>query len=74
MLVLSRRQNESIVIAGRIKVTISKIRGRQVHLCIEAPSDVSVLRSELIDSPRRSIVLGPFVVHHAGASSTMDER
>ncbi|MHB8973884.1 MAG: carbon storage regulator [Pirellulaceae bacterium] len=53
---------------------MSKIRGGQVHLCIEAPSDISVLRSELIDSPRRSIVLGPFVVHHAGATSAMGER
>lgn len=74
MLVLSRKQNESIVIAGHIKVTIFNIRGRQVRLGIEAPSDVSVLRSELIDSPGPSIVLGPFTIHRTGTTSATDAR
>ena len=47
MLVLSRHENEAIVIGGRIKVTVVEIRGHQIRLGIEAPKDVSVRRDEL---------------------------
>jgi len=47
MLVLSRHENEAIVIGGRIKVTVVKIRGHQIRLGIEAPKDVAVRRDEL---------------------------
>jgi len=47
MLVLSRHENEAIVIGGRIKVTVVEIRGHQIRLGIEAPTDVSVWREEL---------------------------
>ena len=47
MLVLSRHQNEAIVIGGRIKVTVVEISGHQVRLGIEAPKDVTVWREEL---------------------------
>jgi carbon storage regulator len=47
MLVLGRKENESIVIDGNIKVTILAIRGSQIRLGIEAPKDVSVWREEL---------------------------
>ncbi len=50
MLVLSRKRQETIVIDGRIKVTIIQVRGNQVRLGVEAPQDVSILRSELEDS------------------------
>lgn len=49
MLVLSRKEGESIVIAGNIVVTIKKIDGRQVKVEIEAPQDVSVNRKEIQD-------------------------
>jgi len=48
MLVLSRRENESIVIDGEIVVTVLEIRGRKISLGIEAPKDVSVWREELL--------------------------
>jgi carbon storage regulator len=47
MLVLSRRSNESIVIAGDITVTILEIRGDQVRLGIDAPRSVTVHREEV---------------------------
>ena len=48
MLVLSRRQDESLLIAGNIRVTILKSRGREVRLGIEAPSEIPILRAELV--------------------------
>jgi carbon storage regulator len=47
MLVLSRKENESIVIEGHIKVTVVEIRGDKIRLGIEAPRDVAVWREEL---------------------------
>ncbi len=50
MLVLSRHENEAIVIGGCIKVTVVEIRGQQIRLGIEAPKDVPVRRKELVAS------------------------
>lgn len=47
MLVLSRKEGESIVIDGGIRVFITKIKGNQVRIGIEAPAEVSVRRSEI---------------------------
>ncbi len=48
MLVLSRKLNEKIVIDGGIVVTVVKIDRNQVRLGIEAPSDVLIVRDELV--------------------------
>jgi len=47
MLVLSRRETESIVIDGRIEVTIVDIRGKRVRVGITAPEDITVHRKEV---------------------------
>lgn len=47
MLVLSRKEEEKIVIDGRIKITVLKIDGNCVRIGIDAPKDVTILRSEL---------------------------
>jgi carbon storage regulator CsrA len=53
MLVLSRKQNESIVIGGskgfesRMKLTVIGIKGRTVKLGIEVANDVPVHRLEI---------------------------
>lgn len=47
MLVLSRRQQEGIVIGQNIRVTILEVRGNRIRLGIEAPSAVTVRRLEL---------------------------
>ncbi len=47
MLVLSRRQGESIVIGGEIVVTVIEVRGGQVRLGIDAPRSIDVHREEI---------------------------
>ncbi len=47
MLVLSRKEGESLTIDGRITVTVTKLAGGKVRLGIEAPKEVTILRSEL---------------------------
>jgi len=48
MLVLSRKQNEQIIIGDNIRITVVAIRGNQVRLGFEAPRDVSIQRQELV--------------------------
>lgn len=47
MLILTRKLGESITIGDSIRVSVLGIRGRQVRLGIEAPSDVVVHREEI---------------------------
>ena len=47
MLILTRKLGESITIGDKIRVSVLGIRGRQVRLGIEAPSDVVVHREEI---------------------------
>ncbi len=47
MLVLSRKQNQEIIIGDNIKITVVKMKGNTVRLGIEAPREVNVLRGEL---------------------------
>lgn len=47
MLVLARRQGESLELTGGIKVTVVTLRPGQVRIGITAPRDVRVWRSEL---------------------------
>lgn len=59
MLVLSRKKNEEVVIAGNIRVVIVEIRGDKVRLGIEAPKDIDVHRKEVLEAilagiPKRS--------------------
>lgn len=49
MLILTRRPGESIQVGEDIEISILEIRGNQVRIGINAPSDVLVLRSELVE-------------------------
>jgi carbon storage regulator len=63
MLVLSRKENESIKIGDSITVKVVAIRGNKVRLAIDAPPEVPVDREEVrrrIDQeqrPQRAIIL-----------------
>ncbi len=46
MLVLSRKVSRQILVGSDISITVVKIEGHHVRLGIQAPADVSILRSE----------------------------
>jgi len=56
MLVLSRRENESIVVGDRITVKVVRIRGNRVRRAVEAPEETRVVRRELVDPAVAKIV------------------
>jgi carbon storage regulator len=47
MLVLTRKTGESITIGDDIRIFIQEVRGNQVKIGIQAPSDVAVHREEI---------------------------
>jgi carbon storage regulator len=47
MLVLSRRINQTIVIAGHVRVTVLAITPNRVELGVEAPLQIAVDREEI---------------------------
>jgi carbon storage regulator len=47
MLVLSRRLNQTIVIGGRVRVTVLAITANRVELGVEAPLQIAVDREEI---------------------------
>ncbi len=62
MLVLSRKQGQSIVIGDGVIITVKEIRGRNVRLAIETPDNVQVLRMEIheaiVEENRRAAQAG----------------
>jgi carbon storage regulator len=53
MLVLSRQNDEVIMIGDDIKITVVEIRGDKVRLGFEAPPDVAVHRLEVYESIKK---------------------
>lgn len=47
MLVLTRKNQETIMIGDDIKVTISEIRGDSVKIAIDAPKKIKIYRAEI---------------------------
>lgn len=48
MLVLSRRQGETIKIGREISIAVNWIRGNVVSLAVQAPREIPVVRGELV--------------------------
>lgn len=48
MLILSRKNQQKLVINKNIVITVTKIRGGRVRLGVDAPKDVTVQRGELV--------------------------
>jgi len=48
MLVLTRKLQEKIRIGDQVTITVLRMKGKAVRLGIEAPTDVAVIRGELI--------------------------
>lgn len=65
MLVLSRKNNQSVVVGGAsgieplFKVTVLGIRGSSVRLGFEADGDVPVHRAELWNRIRADVIRDP---------------
>lgn len=57
MLVLSRKKDEQIIIAGHVVVTVVEIRGDKVWIGVEAPREISVHRREVWDAIQRESLL-----------------
>jgi carbon storage regulator len=47
MLVLSRKVDQAIVIAGKVRVVVAAVRGESVRLGVQAPRDITVDREEI---------------------------
>jgi len=47
MLVLNRKEGESLIIDDDIKVVVLKVKGRQVKIGIQAPRDTKIAREEI---------------------------
>ena len=56
MLILTRRINETLVIDGKIEVTVLDTRGNQVRIGIAAPRDVIVHRKEILEKKQKQKV------------------
>ena len=50
MLVLHRKKGESLIIDDNIRITIVDISGEKVKIAVEAPKEIPVLRSELVNA------------------------
>ncbi len=48
MLVLTRKTDDSIIIGDNITITIVSVEGGVVKLGIDAPKEISIIRSELL--------------------------
>ncbi len=49
MLILTRKVGESITIGDQIKIYVIDLKGKQVRLGIEAPTETTVHRSEVYE-------------------------
>jgi carbon storage regulator len=49
MLILSRREGDSIIIGDGIRLVVLSVDRRGVRLGIEAPPDVRILREEIVN-------------------------
>lgn len=49
VLILTRRQNETLMIGDDITVTVLGVKGAQVRLGVNAPKDVAVHREEIFE-------------------------
>ncbi len=56
MLILTRSQNESIIINDDIKITVISDRHGQVKLGIDAPEDVEIWREEIYTKMQNDLI------------------
>ncbi len=78
MLVLTRKPQEKIRIGDDITITVIKTKGKTVRIGIEAPSDVNVLRGELVfdneSENSDSVQETASSAHHNRVEKVMDQQ
>ena len=47
MLILTRKQNESIIIGDNIEIVVTRVSGNKVRIGVAAPRDIAVYRKEI---------------------------
>jgi len=73
MLIVTRKQDEEVVIEGRITVRVVEIRGNRIRLGIEAPSDAKILRQELLTTaPSPEVSPGEFAGNVPAAAPRLE--
>lgn len=50
MLVVTRKTDESLIIADNIEITVLEVSKDKVKIGISAPKDIKIIRNELIDT------------------------
>ena len=50
MLILQRKAGESLLIGDEVEISVLSVEAGRVRLAIEAPKNISILRSELLDA------------------------
>ena len=74
MLVLTRRENESLIIGDNIKLTILAVKGGQVRVGIEAPNEIPIHREELLidaEDLHKAVASGDLPVNDASSHHIM---
>ena len=54
MLILQRKEGQSFMIGDQITVTVQEIGTGRVRLSVDAPRDIPVLRTELVEAQREN--------------------
>ena len=62
MLILTRREGESVLIGDDVTITVLRVKGNQVRLGVNAPKNVAVQREEISERMRAEV---------AGATGTI---
>ena len=55
MLILTRRDGESVLIGDEVTITVLRVKGNQVRLGVNAPKNVSVQRAEISERVRAEV-------------------
>lgn len=55
MLILQRKVGQSLIIGDNIRISINEIGTDRVKISIDAPKEIPVLRSELLDAVNNNL-------------------
>ena len=63
MLVISRKKGESLLIGEDVEITIVKIENGTVKIAINAPKQITILRTELYKKLQMKIKMQRFLMY-----------